>query len=68
MFSNGNLKTPQFSIFHFQFPWAGYGGRQSAVPTGGRGTVAAATGGAAKYVRGVGDAAPYGGNVPILSF
>ena len=33
MFSNGNLKTPQFSIFNFQFPCAGYGGRLISAPT-----------------------------------
>ena len=49
MFSNGNLKTPQFFIFHFAS--GRVRGRAMLAPTGG----------CRREARGVEDAAPYGG-------
>ena len=58
MFSNGNLKTPQLFILHFSFPsLAGQMWR----------AMLAATGRCGREARGVEDAAPYGGKVPVLS-
>ena len=53
MFSNSNLKTPQFSILNFHFAAGGVRVAVNDRRYGGCG-------------RGVGDAAPYGGKLPIL--